>query len=90
MKLRYEFIITDMGGEFDAVPVGDNASEFHGMLRLDETAADVLGMIKDDITPNELLEKLVEKYPDTPRDDIGNRLAGFMNKLIGEGILIME
>lgn len=90
MKLRYEFVITDMGDEFDAVPVGENAAEFHGMLRLDETAADILGMIKDDISPNDLLNKLVEKYPDTPKDDIGNRLADFLNKLLGEGILVME
>ena len=38
MKLRYEFTMMDMGGEIAAVPTGDNAAEFHGVLKLTDVA----------------------------------------------------
>ena len=42
MKLRYEFAVMDMGGEFAAVPVGEDATKFHGMLKLNAVSADIL------------------------------------------------
>ena len=42
MKLRYEFTMMDMGGEIAAVPTGDNAAEFHGVLKLNDVAKDIL------------------------------------------------
>ena len=87
MKLKYEFILTDMGDEIDAVPVGENASEFHGMLRLDKDSAEVLELLKEDTTPAEVHQKMIERHPESTTDEIGFALAEFFNKLISEGVL---
>lgn len=88
MKLKYDFVITDMGEEFDAVPVGKNAVEFHGMLRLNQTGAELLELLKNETDPNVLLAEMMKKYPDSPKDDIGAFIADFLNHLIAEGILV--
>ena len=50
MKLRYEFSVMEMDGEYMAVPVGDNAEQFNGMLRMNDVSAGILDLLKEDTT----------------------------------------
>lgn len=88
MRLKYKFSMMDMGGEIAAVPVGDNAGEFHGMLKVNDISADILSQLEEDTTPEKVHAYLVEKYPDSTKDEIGAQLASFLNQLISEGLLI--
>lgn len=88
MRLKYKFSMMDMGGEIAAVPVGDNANEFHGMLKVNDISADILSQLEEDTTPEKVHAYLVEKYPDSTKDEIGEQLASFLNQLISEGLLI--
>ena len=87
MKLRYEFAITDMGGEYAAVPVGEDAKKFHGMLKLNEVSADILSQLKNETTPVEVHRYLKQKYSESTDEEIGNTLVAFLNRLIDEGLL---
>lgn len=87
MKLRYDFTVMDMGGEFAAVPVGEDAAKFHGMLKLNEASAFILEQLKEETTPDKVHRLLKEKYPDSTDDEIGNKLAPFLNTLLKEGLL---
>lgn len=78
----------DMGDEYAAVPVGDDAAKFHGMLKLNATSADILEQLKEDTEPEILHKYLKEKYPDSTDEEIGHTLVDFLNKLIREGLLI--
>ena len=78
----------DMGDELAAVPVGDDAARFHGMLKLNETSAAVLELLKDDTDPGKVHKALKEKYPDSTDDEIGHALADFLNLLVRDGLLI--
>lgn len=89
MKLKYEFSVMDMGDETVAVPVGDNADQFHGMIRLNETAAEIMELLREDTTPEAVHKILMERYPDSTRDEIGHMLADFLNKLVREGALLV-
>ena len=88
MKLRYEFAVMDMGDELAAVPVGENASAFHGMLKLNESSAAILDLLREDTTPEAVHLALKKKYPETTDKEIGEALAAFLNQLIREGLLI--
>lgn len=88
MKLRYEFTVMDMGSEIAAVPVGEHAEDFHGMLKLNESSAFILELLREDTTPQAVHKKLKEKYPESTDREIGEMLAPFLNKLIREGLLI--
>lgn len=89
MKLRYDFTVMDMGDETVAVPVGDNADQFHGMMRLNDTAAEILELLREDTTPQAVHKTLMERYPDSSVNEIGKMLEGFLNQLIREGALIV-
>ena len=88
MKLRYEFSVMEMDGEYMAVPVGENAGSFNGMLRMNEVSAEILDLLKEDTTPEAVHRILRERYPDSDDREIGEALASFLNQLIREGLLI--
>ncbi|MBO4433397.1 MAG: PqqD family peptide modification chaperone [Clostridia bacterium] len=87
MKLKYNFTVMDMGDEFAAVPVGDDAAKFHGMIKLNKESADIFELLKSETEPMEIHKYLKEKYPDSTDDEIGHTLVDFLDKLIREGIL---
>ena len=88
MKLRYEFEIVDMGDEVCAVPVGDGAESFHGVLQLNDVAAKMLAYIREYDTPEEALAKLCEDFPQDDRREIGQKLCDFLNMLEREHLLL--
>ncbi len=88
MKLRYELMVMEMGGEYAAVPVGDNAEAFHGMLRMNEASAEILALLGQDTTPEAVHKALKDKHPESTDQEIKEMLAPFLNKLIREGLLI--
>ena len=87
MKLLFDFEIMDMGDEVVAVPVGEGARTFHGMLRMNEDAAEMLRLIKESSSPEETHNKLCALHPEEDRRDLGNKLCDFLNQLIREGLL---
>ena len=87
MKLLYNFEIMDMGDKFVAVPVGEGASKFHGMIRMNQDAAEMLQLIQEHRSPEEVLAELLQRHPDSEREDLGWALCDFLNRLIDEGVL---
>ena len=67
MKLKYQFVFQPIGKTYMGVPVGESAKEFHGMLQLNEVGYDIVSMMKEDISREEMADKLQELY-DTDRE----------------------
>lgn len=88
MRLRYKLSMMDMGGEIAAVPVGEDAGQFRGMLKVNDIAADILKQLEEETTPEAIHAYLMQKYPDYTVDEIGNELAAFLTQLLHEGLLI--
>ena len=86
MKLKYEFVVMDMGGEYSAVPVGDDT--FHGILKLNAIGAEIHEQLKEETTPEKVHKYLKEKYPESTDKEIGENLVNFLNYLLKEGILV--
>ena len=87
MKLKYQLAIMDMGEEFAAVPVGEDAAKFHGMIKMNAVSAYILDLLKEDTDPERVRRQLKEKYPDSSDGEIGEKLDAFLDKLISEGLL---
>ena len=45
MRLAVEMAIMNMDGEISAVAVGEDNAKFHGMLRLNEEASDIITIL---------------------------------------------
>lgn len=63
MKLKNIFEYVDMGnGDFFGVPVGHNATEVQGVIKLNKTAKEIAEMLTEDITLETIVERLSKKY----------------------------
>ena len=87
MKLAVEMAVMNMGSDWTAVAVGEDSDKFHGMLRLNETGAEIIKLLAEDTTPEAVHKALCEKYPESSVDEIGHMLADFLNQLVREGLL---
>ena len=50
MKSKYTFEKLELDGQIVAVPVGDNASDLHAVLNLNEEAMRILELLKEETT----------------------------------------
>jgi len=88
MKLKYDLEFMEVGKDIVAVPVGDNANELHAMININNESKQILELIKESNTPEEVLDKLCKLYPSDNRNELGQQLCDFLNQLIREGLLI--
>ena len=87
MKLAIEMAIMDMDGEYTAVAVGADSGRFRGMLRLNDSGAEILRLLEEETTEEELLEKLGALYDESTPEEIAQLVSGFLARLRDEGLL---
>lgn len=93
MRLAVEMAIMNMDGEISAVAVGEDSAKFHGMLRLNEVAADIITILNlsrqhNGISFNNLVKSLQTKYTNSTPEEISKITEEFLEKLYQEGLLI--
>ena len=78
MKVKNGFILRKVGKQFVVAATGEASRNFNGMIRLNDEAAFAFGQLQSDITEEELIAALVEKYGGNEaevRGDVANFLA---------------
>ena len=67
MKLNDNFLTQDIDDTQVMVATGD--TDFSGIVRSNQTAAEIVGLMKEETTRDEVLDKMCAKY-DAPREVI--------------------
>lgn len=62
MKLNPNFLKTELGEETMLVPVGAADEQFHGVVRLNETAAFIVNRLSSETTEEALVDALLGEY----------------------------
>ncbi len=86
MKLKYTFEIMEIDDQLMAVPVGENADELHGIVRLNKTGSFIFECLKEDISEEEIVEKLSEKY-DSSLDEVKEDVRSYLSQLKEAGLI---
>ncbi len=86
MKLHDGFITYTTGAEQIMVAAGTASEVFRGMVRSNATAAFIIDCLKEEISREELGEKLVARY-DAPREIILRDLDRILDSLRKIGAL---
>ena len=86
MKLKEGFMLTEIADETVAVPVGEAAERFRGIIRLNETAAFIVKRLQEETTREALIEALSEEY-DGPREQLASGVDGVLEQLRSCGAL---
>lgn len=83
MHLKYNFETIKLDDRVVAVPVGDAADDFHAIMKLNETAAFIFDLLRNDITEEEIVAALLKEYNGTGEQlaiDTHNYLMDFREK----------
>lgn len=62
MKLKYSFEAVNMGNEIIMVPVGDNADQVHGVLKMNNEGQEIVNMLMNETDADSIINSLSEKY----------------------------
>lgn len=80
MKVKPGFILRKVGKQYVVAATGEASKNFNGMIRLDESGAFAFNLLKNEITEQEMLSALMEKYPDQEAE-LAQALPNFLAKL---------
>lgn len=88
MKVKTDFIMREIDGEYLLIPANATALEFNGIITLNEVGAFIWKQLADCETAEALLEKILQEYDveeATARKDLDEFLGVFQkaNLLIG-------
>lgn len=86
MKLKYNFETMELDDRVVAVPVGENVSVFRGVIKMNDTAARILDLLKDDTTEKAIIDSLAEEY-EAPLEAIANDVHEYISELQAKGFL---
>ena len=86
MKTKFSFEVMDLDDGLVAVPVGEGASQFHGVLKVNETAVAILKLLEKDTTEEAIINELMKEYTGE-KEQMTVYVHEFVQKLISEGIV---
>lgn len=89
MKTKYMFEIVELDDGKVAIPVGKDAEKFHGVIKVNDTAVDILKSMEQDTTEEKLVESLLEKYTGD-KEKIAEYVHEFIDKLNTEDLVQHE
>jgi len=62
MKIKEGFVLRRVLDEAIVVASGEASKNFHGMVKLNDSAADIWGWISEGLSESDIAAKLAEKY----------------------------
>ena len=63
MKLKYSFVVREIGGNPVAVAVGQDNAKFHGMVKMNHSGAFIFRMLQDGVKDaEEIIEAVMKEY----------------------------
>jgi len=86
MKLKYNFAIQEVTDFWAAVPVGKDAKKYKGVMSLNESAKDMMEFLREDITEEELVQKMLKEYV-VPEEQLRKDVSDFIQKLKDADVL---
>ena len=87
MKLKFEFVINQVADNMVAVPIGDGMEEFGGFLKMNDIGAEILEILKNDVTVEEIAQEMLKKHPESNMEEALETVTEFTNILKDNGII---
>ena len=86
MKLRFELDIARVEDEIVAVPL-DTTERFNGVIMINETMKDILDLLAEDKTEEELTAAMMQKYKGVSQEELQKSIHTICIDLKNEGLL---
>ena len=89
MKLKYEFAVREIVGEYILIPLGQGALELGEMISTSETGAAIVQALGKEVTRPELLQLILDTF-EIDRDTAERDLDEFLSQLKKLNLLVGE
>lgn len=89
MKLKYEFAVREIVGEYVMIPLGQGALELRGMISTSETGALLVEALRKDVSRLDLLQLVLDTF-EIDRNTAEKDLDEFLSQLKNQNLLIGE
>lgn len=86
MKIKKDFVLREIAGEYVIIPTGKTVRTFNGLITVNEVGAELWKMLQSEVNFDELLQGILSEYDvdeETAREDIQE----FLDTLTEGGIL---
>ncbi len=80
MKLKYDFHVRQIAGEYILIPVGSDALAFSGMVSTNEVGAAICEALRQETTYEAILDGLCHEF-EVERQTAEEDLDEFLNRL---------
>ena len=85
MKLKYHFETVTIGDSMQMIPVGSKT--FNGVITVNETMKDIMDLLVEEHTEEELVSAMLEQYEGVSREEITDTVRKICADLQKEGLL---
>ena len=65
MKLKYDFLLRDVGDRAVAVAVGEGSESCQGIISMNRSSKAIFEMLREETSEEEILQKLMKQYNGT-------------------------
>ena len=86
MNVLKDMILTEIEGEWYAVPIGEAAKRFSGMIRMNRTGKRIFELLMEGKDQDGVVRQLMEEYEVDEATAQAN-VADFIHRLQGAGVL---
>ncbi len=86
MKLKYEFHVREIAGEYILVPMGAGALQFSGMVTTNAVGAVICDCLKEDTTDSAIVGRLLDEF-DIDELTARKDMYAFLESLAKAGLL---
>ena len=87
MKIKGAFVLREVMGQSIAVPVGETSKNFHGMIKLNATGAEIWKDLEKGLTKEQIAQRIADNYEDIEMEEALLKVEKFLNKLQDAGII---
>ena len=81
MKLKYTFVTSRVADKTVAVAVNAQGGKKNSIIKMNETGAFIFELLKNDITEQEIIAKLLEEYEGATLEEIEQAVKAFIKNL---------
>ncbi len=81
MKLKDEFITHSGVDGTILLATGDEARSFHGIVKLNDTAAKIVEALKKETSKEEIVESFAKEYPDVSKEILTKDIENVLSQL---------
>lgn len=86
MKIKEEFVLREIAGDYIVIPTGKAVLEFNGLISVNEVGASIWKLLQKETDFEEIVRAVLGEY-ETDRETAEKDIRGFLDDLDKNGIL---